>query len=911
MRPDLHRELTALLKRDYSFEDRGDWLRRGKCPQCTKGQRELYARAEAPWVLKCGRTDKCGWEGHVKDLYPEIFDDWSKRHRQTTQNPNAAADAYLAEARGFAIADLRGSYSQERYHDQALDIGTATVRFPLPGGTYWERLIDQPARFGKKKARFGYGGSYKGQWWAQPGLTIAALAAMDEVWIAEGIFDATGLNQSPAFRDHGRLAAVSAMSCNNYPRAALDELRRAAADLNRAPPRLIFAFDVGRAGTEYTRRFVKQAREDGWTAGAALARADGDLEGGKLDWNDLFQRERLTSADLADYRWNGEVTIAPNAVAKANLIYEKEKFGSFPFTFATRQFWATVSNEKINAIIEEWRTSDNPDHADYKDMGWDELFKQAAAQAISIEELANCTFRTLYYQRDPNLEEGAYYFRVDFPSDRASVKATFSGSACTAGAEFKKRLASIAPGALWTGSTLHLDKLMQRQWGTVPLVDAIQHTGYSIEHKAWIFGDLAVHAGRVHEPNEEDYFVLGKQSVKLRTNERILKIRYDADKLDLSWVRLIWIAFGAKGVVVLAFWVLSFFADQVRAAQDSLAFLEATGIPGTGKSTLLEFLWKATGRANYEGFDPTKATNAGIARTLGQVGNLPVVLIEGDRGQDTPHARRFEWDELKTAYNGRAVRTRAIANGGMETFEPPFRGAIIIAQNATVEASAALRERIMGIDFDKSRFSPQTKAAVERLSTMDGADISGFPVHVTRREPEILKAYFDAFKVHETRMLKHPGIRNGRLAKNHAQVAAMLDAMQLVIRNLGPSEIEETHKFILSMLEERQRTTESDHPHVEKFWENFDFIRSRETQETHSSINHSRVPDVLAISMPHFESRCADYRLSLPCSMAELKRLLRTSKARKFIAANHSVNSVTDRTVSCWTFRNPDHSTAK
>lgn len=217
----------------------------------------------------------------------------------------------------------------------------------------------------------------------------------------------------------------------------------------------------------------------------------------------------------------------------------------------------------------------------------------------------------------------------------------------------------------------------------------------------------------------------------------------------------------------------------------------------------------------------------------------------------------------------------------------------------------------MAIDFDKARFSPQTKTAVERLSAIEGDAISGFPVHVVRREADILATYFDRFAHHEAAMLKHPGIRNGRLAKNHAQLAAMFDAMQLVIRNIGPGETAETHKFILSMLEERQRTTESDHPHVEKFWENFDFLRSRETPAIENPINHSRNDEVLAVSMPHFESRCRDAGLSLPCTMTELKRLLRTSKARKFEHANHSVASVTGKTVSCWIFRNPDHQPAK
>ncbi len=40
--------------------------------------------------------------------------------------------------------------------------------------------------------------------------------------------------------------------------------------------------------------------------------------------------------------------------------------------------------------------------------------------------------------------------------------------------------------------------------------------------------------GRVHEPNDEEYFTLGKQSVKLRTSDRLLKITYDAEKPNLS-----------------------------------------------------------------------------------------------------------------------------------------------------------------------------------------------------------------------------------------------------------------------------------------------------------------------------------------------------------------------------------------
>lgn len=87
---------------------KGKYLQEGKCPACDK--RELFTWADKPFVLRCGRENRCGETFQVKPLYPEIFDDWSKRHVRTRENPHAAADAYLQHARGFDLQGLRGCY---------------------------------------------------------------------------------------------------------------------------------------------------------------------------------------------------------------------------------------------------------------------------------------------------------------------------------------------------------------------------------------------------------------------------------------------------------------------------------------------------------------------------------------------------------------------------------------------------------------------------------------------------------------------------------------------------------------------------------------------------------------------------------------------------------------------------------
>jgi len=77
--------------------------------------------------------------------------------------------------------------------------------------------------------------------------------------------------------------------------------------------------------------------------------------------------------------------------------------------------------------------------------------------------------------------------------------------------------------------------------------------------------------------------------------------------------------------------------------------------------------------------------------------------------------RGFDWEELKTAYNGRSVPSRGLRNSGNETYEPPFRGALVIAQNADVSASNPMLERIIHLYTDRSGQNAQTKAAAEQL----------------------------------------------------------------------------------------------------------------------------------------------------------------------------------------------------
>ena len=502
-----------------------------------------------------------------------------------------------------------------------------------------------------------------------------------------------------------------------------------------------------------------------------------------------------------------------------------------------------------------------------------ERAERAAIECRSVQEIASCTMTFLYYQRREETDEAWYFARLRY--ERRDQNVTFTGSQLSAHADFKKRLLHLGPGGHWQGRQKHLDWMVKFRTERLMTVQTIDFIGYSDTHQAYLFNDRAVQAGRTIPINRDEYYELGR-GVAVKSLNRSVQLSIGTPaEYWADWPETVYRAYGVNGLVAAAFWFASLFAEQVREQYKDFPFLEIVGEPGAGKTTLVEFLWRTFGRKE-EGFDPVKGSFSGRARRMAQVSGMPVVLIEADRDEEG-YRKKTDWEEYKSLYDGRSTYTRGKKTTGLETYEPSFRGAIVIAQNNPVNASEAILQRICHLVFSRENHSPASYKASERLQRCPIESVSHFLERATLAEASVLRRFAERYPYHRDQISAGEVVKIHRLAETHGKLAAFAEAFSEVVK-LPQERCDEMLDRIYQMAEERQQACNADHPIVAQFWEVCDYLE----KVMDCPVNHSRKEHGFAINLNDVMEKAAKHHQQLP-PMLDLKRHLKASASRKFV----------------------------
>lgn len=877
---EINRQVIEALKIDFKMKKQGDYLY-GVCPSCN--DKTLWAGFNNPYFIQCNRHNNCGFAATSKELFPDIYGDLNKKYPATPEAPNQTADIYLATVRGFDLSKLAGWYTQAKYWHPDGNKGTATVRFYLTADKtiYWDRLIEEVTltdKDGKQETRkMSFKGSFKGLWWHPPGMTIKP---DDTIYIVEGIFDAIALTLNG-------LKAVSIMSSVSLP---LETIKQHTGK----NVTWVIALDNDEAGLKFLHRHAKKLEELGETVTAALSSDSRE----KQDWNDLHRQRKLNDDDIKKYRHWGQIELAKDRYEKAYSIWKFDKANYFVFEFDNTTYTCKLNKQKFDDMV---KTTMDP-RAEKREKARDTAFKAHATIAVC----ATFAIEHLYFQANENSDDGQNYLRLRFANGSPPVKMAFGASAVATASEFKKA-ALRTPGALFTGTAKDLNYLYER-WHVKRKhhVTAIDYVGYDKHSKAYIYNDFAVENGKVIKLNKDDYFQLKKTGIKtLFDGKQSLSTQPTAPFLDDYQT-----AYGISGIVALAWWLGSLFAEQIRQDFANYPFLELVGQASSGKSQMVAVLSKLIGK-DSDVFNPNASTKVGIARALSSLSNLPIIFNETDNENEGQrfHVKKFNWDEYKDIYEGGNLRKQGTKTNDNNVRDLVFKGALMIVQNMPVHASEAILSRIVHLQFDCSHHSPEGKRAADRLLELSIKDLSGFLLHTLQNENAILRTFKTQNDAHAKNLRENSGVKNHRIIDNHAKLMALLDCLVMVLP-VSSATIKAAQDKVMAMAAERECVLKREHRIVEQFWELFDNLNVRSEYRSDGSydvaeglINHANIDSEVWVNLVDFHRLCVENKYPL-IDRDDLHKHLPTSTAPyKFVGANVAKHSRIDkRTRKFWVF---------
>lgn len=877
---DLNPQIINRLVHEFRFKTIGEHLREGVCPAC--GKKTLWTWAAKPGMVQCNRTNNCTWQSTSKELFPDLFEDLNKKYPATPEIPNQTADAYLSLIRGFNPAQLKSWYEQGKYWHPHGDKGTASVRFYLNDDktAMWERLIDDvtiTAEDGSKETRNkNFKGSFKGLWWQPPGFTVEE---KDEIYWCEGILDAIALNLS-GFK------AVAIMSSGTFPTEAIKpHLKKKV--------KWVIAIDNDATGRRCLQKHAQKLRDLGENLGAAISSEHEE----KQDWNDLYKAQQLTDKDMIRYRHLGRLELAKNYFEKARTMWEyNQKKTFFVFTFGSSTYSFSIDPTEYEKAVTKEHEND-PLKAE----------KIAFNHASKIKEIATFKMDFLYFQKPDNGEDGQYFFRLKFSNNAAEVQLPFGGKTFGGSGDFKKSVMHQTPSALFTGSTKDLDYMYKDWMGRIPkIVKTLDYVGYDRTTGAYVYLDYAVENGQIIKLNKESFFQLKKTGIKTTVD---IKQKLNTQPIA-DWLPDYQAAFGTGGMVALSWWLGCLVVEQIRQQHRSYPFFEVVGEAGSGKSDMVDFLWKLLGREG-ESFNPNSSTLAGRTRKMAEVANLPVVFNETDNEKvaEDRHMKAFNWDEQKDLFDGEFGRVTGVKSQDNSTKKPTFKAGLMIVQNVPVIASEAIMSRIVHLQFDRSHHSIEGKHASDRLNMLPVMDVSGFLLHNVQRADAIIKKFNEQFGKHRVALQSNPKIKLQRIIENHAKIMAFADCLSLVVP-VTDIAIANIHRAVITMAETRQESLNEEHPIVQQFWATFDYLDSRvlptdegEPFMSKNLLNHSNSPETeIAINLVNFGQVCREYKVEVIDDKL-LRRHLQLSRKRLYLRNEPIRSRLEGRTIRCWIFK--------
>ncbi|AMO56582.1 hypothetical protein GZ77_03765 [Endozoicomonas montiporae] len=889
-------EIVDALRNDhsFSFKETSKVLRYGRCPECNR--KSVWVKIEKPGRVFCDHTDSCGYTETTRSLYPDLYENYVERFPATVDDPNATARAYLEEARGFNSGIIAGWYSQGCFQSNGLMAPTVYIK--LWEGAFEERLIDKNhIAQAKRKNNYSRNTPKEDRHWQPPGFT---LEEGDICVITEGIFNAWvfyHLNQDI----QTNYKAVAAFGGSNLARNLIKE--NVGRDIV-----WVLAYDNDNGGLKHLSDHIKFIEDLGETVQVMLCR-------GKKDWNEEYVDGNLDRKYLNESLWRGCLSQAKDEKEKAFWLWLRNPLPRLVIDHGNA-LWRFKLSDKALSDFEETFGEDSRSHfwtePDAELSSAMKVFAGYSGQPVQISPVYP---EFLYTEEDSVTRDRWYVFRITFKNrSQPRIISLTAGDLKSPGA-FSEALKDNTPGGRFNGDANDME-ILEKRWFDygINIVRTLSFIGYDKDTGVYAFvgednpnnpnapKDFGFYNSSMLKSNQMGYLQAGNHSIKSNAND--IKLTRSNKQWTPDWLPLFHRVFTDKGIVAMAWWLGTLFAEQVRKEFKSWPFLEVTGEAGAGKSAMLNILWRLVGRENYEGDSPQRGSNVGSARGMAQASNFPFVLLEGDADS------KFNVEELKplTDYGG-ILRRTGLKKRGTDTDVITFKGGLCISQNNMVNGSEAIMSRIVHLHCTRDHHIPgESDIWFRKMMNLRAEDLCGWRDLALENEGRILARFRKEFARLEIEFKRRNSKMMIRIAEFHAMTAAFIHCLQIIfspkyLTNVMCQHLEE---YVWERAQDREKRRRTDDPLVEQFWEYFEHMnRPGSDSFGRDRLNHSIKPEYIAIKMTEFEAMCKQHNLNgLSTRMRDLKPLLKNNQRHPFVKIGNVKSKIlgNGETAYCWIF---------
>jgi hypothetical protein len=279
--------------------------------------------------------------------------------------------------------------------------------------------------------------------------------------------------------------------------------------------------------------------------------------------------------------------------------------------------------------------------------------------------------------------------------------------------------------------------------------------------------------------------------------------------------------------------------------------------------------------------------------------------MEGDRTDDRGHQKGGTGlSEYKGMYNGRGMRVTGKKTGGIETHEPPFRGALVFAQNTPINIEdKAMMERIVQVKWDKTHHTTAGYHADKRLISLDIEHVNSFITATICAEKAFLTKAREGYAIAKKRLDADSRLGKERVRHNYAQIMGLAHALKAsgILGGLLPADLDAVDKLMSDLCYQRHIQLEADSEIVGKFW---DLVIYLETQ-TGYAVNHSRDPKRIAININWLDRAIKDAQQKDYGDTKTLQSEIRASKRFKFLDYATVKSAINQKNIACYIFEAP------